>query len=97
MAKTPALNKAKKGLDPFFGRERWIRPAFSGPLFHFTTVSEIVTATSDADGIVILETATTEKGSISFEFCVVSIIDPIEVLDDLIAPDPPPAEYCDNF
>jgi hypothetical protein len=61
------------------------------------TISETgVTGISGPDGIAVLETTGTAKGSVSFEFCVNSITDP-GGLDPFDGGDTPGGDSCANF
>ena len=62
--------------------------------FSGTITENGVTGTSGPDGVAVLETADSAKGTITFEFCVISIEDPAGLLDSFVAN---PGEACARF
>ena len=64
--------------------------------FSGTITENGVTGTSGPDGVAVLETSESAKGSITFDFCVVRIDDPDGVLESFVA-DPIPGAHCVNF
>jgi FtsP/CotA-like multicopper oxidase with cupredoxin domain len=78
---------------------------FAGALvtgeFSGTITENGVTGTSGPDGVAVLETTDSAKGSITFQFCVVRIDDPARIEDPDSGLDPfiatSPGQFCADF
>ena len=69
--------------------------------FSGTITENGVTGTSGPDGVAVLETTDSAKGSITFQFCVVRIDDPARIEDPDSGLDPfiatSPGQFCADF